>query len=83
MESLIRKHIDEYQSKITDCDRKLKAIEAEKISLRERVPGGSEIGVAWHMNELSSIYKDEAGIKIQRQCYVQAMHDFDSLLDLV
>ena len=80
MTDAIERKIWEYHGKINDCDKKIGGLSSRKNVIRRRLrseEGGSEED----QYELESIKRDEIRVEAQRQAYVQANHDFDSLLD--
>ena len=81
MESSIRKKITEYRNKIADCDKILEGLRFEKNGLRNKRRGADSIKGTNAEFQLNSMKKEESIVEARRQCFVQAMHDFDSLLD--
>lgn len=83
MKTAIEKIILEYRAKIRDVDTLLETAHNRKDYLRDRYRNKTGDEGASVMEELSSVRKEEIKLNAQRQCYVQAVHDFDSLLDEV
>lgn len=81
MKSAINKRVSEYRGKIADCDELLNVSRFKKEGLRDKNRDEKETEKAFALTQLSMIKKEEAIIEAKRQCCVQAMHDFDSLLD--
>lgn len=65
----IEKSIAEYSLKAGDCDKLLASLQIRIIS--ERKAG----------NDTNDLRKEQAVLFAQRQAYIQASVDFDSLLD--
>ena len=82
MEDMIEKKVFEYKQKISNCDNLLDECSARKGYLRNRIKDKGDKATGEQF-ELASIKAEEVKLETQRQCYVQAMHDFDSLLDLL
>ena len=80
MENAIDKLMWEYTQKITACDALLGEISVKKSSLRRKIRDEPD-KCSDEQEELLTIKKEEIRLDAQRQCYVQAKHDFDSLLD--
>ena len=80
MEGVIEKKVFEYKQKISNCDNSLGEAAARKGYLRNRIKDKGDKATGEQF-ELVSIKLHETKLETQRQCYVQAMHDFDSLLD--
>jgi hypothetical protein len=72
----IKKMMNEYDLKIADCD---KLIDSQRKAIKVMRRDKSECPKL--MKELSDMRKDRAITQAQRQCYVQAKYDFDSLID--
>ena len=73
MQDRVKKLIDDYNKKITNCDKMLNDIESKKASAR----------AAEDKKEVSSLNSELKLIYASRQAYVQAKFDIDSLLDFL
>ncbi len=74
MESEIEKMKANYDLKIADCD---KGIEGLRKAIAINRKHGTDVDAA------KALRKDRAIKQAQRQAYVQAKYDFDSLLDCI
>ena len=73
----IEKLIKDYDSKISDCDTLIKT-QRKGLSKYRRGENTSE-----DEDDRKAILKERAIAQAQRQAYVQAKYDIDSLLDLI
>jgi len=67
----IEKMMLEYDRKIEDCDTQIRH-QRKAISICRRSD-----------ENCSQLRKERAIVQAQRQCYVQAKYDFDSLIDCI
>jgi hypothetical protein len=72
-----QKLIEQYQSKITDCDTLLNAIKEKKRKIRK---DGIVLGEN-SANEWNDLCNERSTISAQRQCYVQIISDLEYELD--
>lgn len=69
----IEKQISDYEQKIAECDVLIDGLKAERRLFRSYND----------TNSVKSVSKELAVKQAQRQAYVQAKSDFDSLLDFL